>query len=161
MMKGLGTCLLLLVASFGYAADSQVYVSDAGNIESPPWQILRFDGDGANPAVFIKDNLNWPQDIVFLEDSGTVLVSNLGSGRITKHDIATGAYLGDFATSIGGPTRMKIGPDSLLYVLQWVGNGRVRRYDRNGVSLGEFTSVGVPQSIGLDWDSAGNLYVSS
>jgi hypothetical protein len=56
---------------------------------------------------------------------------------------------------------MKIGTDSLLYVLQWSGNGKVRRYQQDGTYLGEFTSVGVPQSIGLDWDSNGNLFVSS
>lgn len=56
---------------------------------------------------------------------------------------------------------MKIGADSLLYVLQWSGNGKVRRYQLDGTYAGEFTSVGVPQSIGLDWDSNGNLYVSS
>ena len=56
---------------------------------------------------------------------------------------------------------MKIGPDSLLYVLQWSGNGKVRRYDLTGTYLGEFTATGVPQSIGLDWDSNNNLYVSS
>ena len=56
---------------------------------------------------------------------------------------------------------MKIGPDDLLYVLQWQGNGRVRRYQLDGTYMGEFTSVGVNESIGLDWDAAGNLYVSS
>jgi len=45
--------------------------------------------------------------------------------------------------------------------LQWNGNGRVLRYQLDGTYLGEFTSVGVSQSIGLDWDSSGNLYVSS
>ncbi|HEY6436326.1 MAG TPA: T9SS type A sorting domain-containing protein, partial [Ignavibacteriaceae bacterium] len=60
-----------------------------------------------------------------------------------------------------GPTRMKIGADSLLYVLQWSGNGRVRRYQLDGTYVGEFTSVGVAQSIGIDWDNDWNLYVSS
>ncbi|MBT8194840.1 MAG: hypothetical protein KJO64_00305, partial [Bacteroidia bacterium] len=81
--------------------------------------------------------------------------------KITRHNATTGAYISDFAGSIGGPTRMKIGPDSLLYVLQWTGNGRVRRYDLSGNYIGEFTSVSVGQSIGLDWDQNNNLYVSS
>jgi hypothetical protein len=138
-----------------------VYVSDAGNFNNPPWQILRFDGDGENPSVFIGDELDWPQDILFLDDFGTVLISNLGSGRITRHDASTGAYIDDFATGIGGPTRMKIGPGSLIYVLQWNGNGRVLQYGLDGTFVGEFTTVGVPQSIGIDWDGDGNLYVSS
>jgi len=90
-----------------------------------------------------------------------VLISNLNTGRITKYNSSTGEYIGDFATGIGGPTRMKIGADSLLYVLQWSGNGKVWRYQLDGTFVDEFTSVGVSQSIGIDWDGDGNLYVSS
>ncbi len=56
---------------------------------------------------------------------------------------------------------MKIGPDGLLYVLQWRGDYLVLRFELDGTPLGAFTSVGVKESIGLDWDSDGNLYVSS
>ncbi len=146
-----------LVCSQSY----DIYVSDAGNFDKPPWQILKFNQQGENPTVFIDTHLNWPQDILFLEDINTVLISNLGSGTITKHDANTGAYIGDFAKDISGPTRTKLGPDGLLYVLQWTGNGKVLRFNLDGNNLGEFTKVGVPQSIGLDWDAQGNLYVSS
>ena len=90
-----------------------------------------------------------------------MLISNLNTGRITKYNSTTGEFIGDFATGIGGPTRMKIGADSLLYVLQWAGNGKVKRYQLDGTFVDDFTSVGVPQSIGIDWDNDGNLYVSS
>ena len=151
--------LLLSINTFGQ--DLEIYVSDAGNFSNPPWKILKFDENGENPEIFIDTVLAWPQDIVFLEDQQVVLISNLSSGRITKYNSSTGDYIGNFATGIAGPTRMKIGADSLLYVLQWSGNGKVRRYQLNGTFVDEFTSVGVPQSIGLDWDSNGNLYVSS
>ena len=151
--------LVLSVSAFGQ--NTAVYVSDAGNFDTGPWQILKFDENGDNPEVFINDNLGWPQDIVFLEDAGTVLISNLSSGRITRHHAETGTYINDFASVPGGPTRMKIGQDGFLYVLQWNGNGRVLRFQLDGSYLGEFTSVGVSQSIGLDWDTGGNLYVSS
>ena len=120
---------VLLLASNTFCQIIEVYVSDAGNFSSPPWQILKFDENGENPEVFINSNLAWPQDIVFIEDQDIVLISNLNSGTITKHNSATGAFIENFATGISGPTRMKIGADdSLLYVLQWSGNGRVRRY---------------------------------
>lgn len=152
---------LLLLAADLRAQDIEIYVSDAGNFNSPPWQILKFDKNGENPQVFINQHLGWPQDIVFLDVANTVLISNLSTGRITRYDAETGAYIDDFAAVPGGPTRMKIGADKLLYVLQWGGNGRVIRYQLDGTYLGEFTSVGVSQSIGLDWDGDGNLYVSS
>ena len=139
----------------------EIYVSDAGNFNNPPWKILRYDEDGQNPEVYINSNLGWPQDIVFLEDDNVVLVSNLNTGVIAKYNSSNGAFIGAFASGIGGPTRMKIGKDGLLYVLQWSGNGRVLRYQLDGTLVGEFTSVPVNESIGLDWDTGGNLYVSS
>jgi sugar lactone lactonase YvrE len=152
---------VLLFTSNTFCQNLEIYVSDAGNYSNPPWKILKFDENGENPEIFINTNLAWPQDIVFMEEQQVVLISNLNTGRITKYNSTTGQYVEDFATGIGGPTRMKIGEDSLLYVLQWSGNGKVRRYQLDGTFVDEFTTVGVAQSIGIDWDSSGNLYVSS
>jgi len=164
MKRSILLLLVLLVANT-YLIHGQtaynIYVSDAGNFTTGPYQILKFDPTGNNPQVFIDTNLAWPQDILFLEDQGVVLISNLSTGEINRHDAQTGAYINHFATGIGGPTRLKIGQDDLIYVLQWVGNGKVWRYNQDGTFVDEFTSTGVSQSIGLDWDAAGNLYVSS
>lgn len=140
---------------------TNIYVSDAGDFDKPPWQILKYDQNGENPEVFINTNLAWPQDILFIEDQGIVLVSNLNENNICAFDLESGAFIKEFATGISGPTRMKIGPDGLLYILQWSGSGRVVRYTLNGNRRGEFTNFGLSQSIGLDWDKEGNLYVSS
>jgi hypothetical protein len=153
--------VFLLLSTNVLGQSAEVYVSDAGNFSTPPWKIMKFDENGENQQIFITENLGWPQDIVFLDDDNTVLVSNLSSVNITRYNATTGAYINDFASVPGGPTRMKIGKDGLLYVLQWSGNGRVLRYQLNGSFVDEFTNVGVSQSIGLDWDAAGNLYVSS
>lgn len=143
------------------APRTDIYVSDAGNLGSPPFKIFRFDENGENAEVFISQNLAWPQDILFLEDQEVVLISNLNSGNINRHNANTGEFIDSFATGISGPTRIKIGSDNLLYVLQWSGNGIVLRYQLDGTFVDQFTDVGVTQSIGLDWDSSGNLYVSS
>jgi len=161
-MKNLMLAMCVLLApALAVGQTFEVYVSDAGNFAGPPWQILKFDQNGENPEVFIDQNLAWPQDIVFLEDAGTVLVSNLNSNRIDRYNAETGAYIDIFASNLSGPTRMKIGADNLLYVLPWSGDGKVRRYQLDGTFAGDFTSIGVSQAIGLDWDSSGNLYVSS
>lgn len=156
-------CLIILVGIFGQlnAQDYSIYVSDAGNYNNPPWQIIKYDANGENPVKFISDQLAWPQDILFLEDKNEVLISNLNSGRICRHNATTGAYINNFASGLSGPTRMKIGADGLLYVLQWNGSGHVNRYQLDGTFVDVFTSDGLPQSIGLDWDTDGNLYVSS
>ncbi len=144
------------------AQEFYTYVSDAANFSGGDFKIVQFDTNGENPIVFINEELAWPQDIVFLEDVDRVLVSNLNSGRITKYNSRTGAYIEDFATVAGGPTRMKIGDDGLLYVLQWSNSfNKVLRYQLDGTLVDEYTDVGVIQSIGIDWDDSGNLYVSS
>lgn len=138
----------------------EYYISDAGDVGSPPFQILKYI-DGQDPVRFTNQNLDWPQDIVFLEDQEVVLISNLNSGSISRHNANSGEFIDFFARGIDGPTRMKIGRDGLLYVLQWRGNGLVKRYNLDGSFVDDFTSVGVSQSIGIDWDAQGNLYVSS
>lgn len=153
--------IMILILTNASAQSFDIYVSDAGNLNQPPWQILKYDESGQNPEVFIDENLNWPQDILFLEDSNLVLISNVGIGRINAYDANTGDFISVFANGIADPTRMKIGPDGLIYVLQWAGNGKVRRYELDGTYVGEFTSTGVNASIGMDWDKHGNLYISS
>jgi len=151
---------IVLISQNIYSQVTEVYVSDVNDF-SAPWKILKYDENGENPDTFITTNLAWPQDILFLEDQNVVLISNFNSGRITKYNSSTGEYIENFATGISGPTRMKIGKDSLLYVLQWDGSNLVKRYRLDGTFLDNFTSVGVPQSIGIDWDDDGNLYISS
>lgn len=146
---------------FSQVKESKIYVSDAGNFQNGPWQILKFDVDGTNQQLFTAEKLGWPQDIVFLEEQGIALISNFSLNSISRHNALNGDFIDLFATGIAGPTRMKIGGDSLLYVLQWNGVGKVMRFKLDGTPLGAFTETGVQQSIGLDWDAAGNLYVSS
>jgi hypothetical protein len=143
------------------APRTEIYVSDVGPQRGPPFQILKYDENGENPEIFTKENLNKPQHILFLEDQEVALISNFGSNTIGRYNANTGAYIDAFSTSISGPTRIKIGPDDLIYALQWTGNGLVKRYQQDGTFVDDFTSVAVSQSIGLDWDKDGNLYVAS
>jgi hypothetical protein len=154
------TISALLLALSSHGQSYEVYISDAGNF-GPPNQIIKVDENGENAMVFADEELDWPQDIIFLEDQNLMIVSNLNSNKITQYNASTGAYVGDFATGINGPTRMVIGEDSLLYVLQWSGTNPVLRYQLDGTLKDEFTSIGINSSIGIAWDDAGNLYISS
>ncbi|MBZ0328047.1 MAG: T9SS type A sorting domain-containing protein [Altibacter sp.] len=156
---------LLISTSLLSSQNLAVYVSDAANFNSGPYQIAKFDASGNYEGALIRveDGLVWPQDIIFLDSEEAVLISNLSAaGIISKHNWSNGDLIENFAEGLGGPTRMKIGPDGLLYVLQWSNTiNKVLRYNLNGTFVDEFTSVGVSQSIGIDWDSNGDLYVSS
>jgi sugar lactone lactonase YvrE len=151
----------LLWAACLQAQHYTVYVIDTPNFGLPPWQILQYDRDGRKPEVFIDHHLDWPHDILFLEDAGTVLVSNYNSGTVERFDAATGQHIDTFASGIPGPTRMKIGPDGLLYVLSASANARVKRFQLDGTLVDDFTSFGLPRCLGLAWDQRGYLYVSS
>jgi len=166
--KILITALLLLLSVGIIAQSPKIYVSDAGDLgNGGPYQILSYDIDGSNPQIFISDSafqslgIGWPQDILFLEEENVVLISNFIGSKITKHDANTGTYIEDFAAVIGAPTRMKLGADNLIYVVLWGGDGRVLRFELDGTFESEFTNTSVPQSVGFDWDSEGNLYVAS
>jgi len=151
----------LLWASNAFCQGYDIYVSDVPNFGQPPWQILKFDENGENPEVFITENLAWPHDIVFLEDANTVLISNFNSGSIDRYNADTGAFIDVFTSDVIAPTRMKIGADKLLYVIQGSGNGRVRRFQLDGTFVDDFTNLGLSRGLGMDWDSSGNLYVST
>jgi len=151
----------LLWASNAFCQGYDIYVSDVPNFGQPPWQILKFDENGENPEVFITENLAWPHDIVFLEDANTVLISNFNSGSINRYNAATGAFINVFTSDVIAPTRMKIGADKLLYVIQGSGNGRVRRFQLDGTFVDDFTNLGLSRGLGMDWDREGNLYVSA
>ena len=154
--------LIFIATHTVHAQDVKIYVSDAENFAANSGKILQYDIDGSNPQTFIDEELSWPQDIVFLADRNEVLISNLNSNRITKYNASTGAYIADFATVAGGPTRMEIGPDGLLYVIQWsTTDNKVLRFELDGTPAGEYTDVGVARSIGIAWDATGNLYISS
>ena len=104
------------------AQNYEVWVSDAGGFNNPPWFIYKFDGNGENAEEVMNqtDQIEWPEDIFFLEDENAVLISNISSNsNITKHNIDSGDFIEVFAEIPGGPTRMKLGADGLLYVLQW------------------------------------------
>lgn len=153
---------LYLFVSTTIYAQFEVYVT-SGNGPSAS-SVKKFDSNGNYVGDFIAPGtspLNWPQDILFIENDAIALVSGLNNNAIFRYNGTTGAFIDTFASTISGPTRMKIGADGYLYALEWSGGGRVMRYDLSGTFIDTFTNIGVTNSIGLDWDAAGNLYVSS
>lgn len=152
--------LFLFIAYFTNAQAYDIYVSDAGNWQTGPYKIMKYDHEGKNAEIFIENNIAWPQDILFLEDQGIVLISNLNTNDINKFNADTGEFIGKFADVPSGPTRMKI-KDNTLYVLSWRSPFQVVRFSLDGNPMENFTSQGTVQSIGMDWDDEGNLYVSS
>lgn len=136
-----------------------IYVCDLGVNRTGPPEIIVYRGNDKNFITLINTNLSSPQDIIFLEEEETILISNLGSNNINKFDINNGGFKGSFTTGLSGPTRMAIGPDNLLYVISWNG-GPVKRFKLDGTFVDDFTTS-INEAIGIAWDKLNNMYVSS
>ncbi|RIK52892.1 hypothetical protein DCC62_32670, partial [candidate division KSB1 bacterium] len=130
--------------------------------------VKRYDGQtGAYLGDFVKPNaggLNATQEVLFGLD-GHLLVSGRGNRHILKFDRYTGNFLGNFTSGydLDNPTKMTLGPDSLLYISQW---GQIKRKVARfnfstGVFVDEFTETDLNQGSGHAWDAAGNFYVAS
>lgn len=154
--------LFLITASSTLFAQFEVYVTSGNGATS---SVKKFDASGNYLGDFIAPGasaLDWPQDILFINNDTEAIVSSLNNNAIFRYDGATGAFIDTFASNISGPTRMKIGQDGLLYVLEWGGNdSRVLRYDLTGNFIDTFTNITVAQSIGIAWDVAGSVFISS
>lgn len=130
--------------------------------------VKRYHGQtGAYLGDFVRPNaggLNATQEVLFGLD-GHLLVSGRGNRHILKFDRNTGNFLGNFTSGyeLDNPTKMTVGPDSLLYISQWgQSKKKVARFKfSTGVFVDEFTETDLNQACGHAWDTGGNLYVAS
>lgn len=127
--------------------------------------VFHYDLIGNHLGEFIaagSGGLFGPEDIFFHPD-GSILVTGFGNTAIKRYDGSTGAFLGDFSSgyALATPSKMSMGPDSLLYVTQWgATQNKVVRFDLVGAFVDEFTSIGTPNGLGHFWDATGRFYIS-
>lgn len=154
--------ILFLIPLSAEAQNPDLYISSRTD-----HAVKRYDGNtGQFKGNFVpsgRGGLSRPQEVLFHPD-GSLLVTGRDNPSILRYDGQTGAFLGNFTSgyTLDNPTKTVVGPDSLLYVAQWGSfqNKVVRFNFQTGQFVDEFTSVGVPQGCGIDWDSTGNLYVA-
>lgn len=137
-----------------------VFVSSRGNNS-----VKTYDLEGKYLGNFVAPGyggLSGTEDILFHPD-GRILVSGFQNTAIKSYDGESGVYLGDFSSgySLATPSKMSIGPDSLIYVTQWgATQNKVVRFDLDGNFVDEFTAVGVPNGLGHIWDANGDFYIA-
>ncbi len=154
-------CCLLMLNGLGSIAQPDFYVANRdGN------NILRYDMDGNFKGEFVKTGLGGlsrPQEVLFHPHDGSLLVTGFQNAQIKQYDGTTGAFLGDFSSgfALTNPTKMIIGPDSMLYVSQWGGQTKIIRFDLQGNFIDEFSDISVPEGCGMAWDKESNLYVTT
>jgi hypothetical protein len=100
------------------------------------------------------------EDILF-HPNGSVLVTGYNSNAIKEYDGISGNFLGNFSMgyTLTGPSKMTIGPDSLIYVTQWGGDYSIVRFDLNGNYVDQFTGA-LNNALMHLWDADTNFYVA-
>jgi hypothetical protein len=158
---GVTILILFLYSIVGIAQDSfEVYVNSRGT-----HSIKKYNEAGNYLEDFISSGsggLSNPEDILFHPD-GSVLITGFSNQYIKQYDGITGSYLGNFSSgyNLAGPSKMSIGPDSLIYVTQWgETQNKVVRFSLDGVFVDEYTSIGAPKGLGHLWDEDKNFYIA-
>ncbi len=149
---------LLLTPLFLHAQNYEVFVS--GRTTST---VKKYDELGTYLGDFVTSGLGGlaqTEDILFHPD-GSVLVSGFGSSAIKRYDGITGAFMGDFSSgyTLSQPSKMAMGPDSLIYITQWAGDSSVVRFDLNGNFVDQFTGA-LNSALMHLWDADTNFYVT-
>lgn len=127
--------------------------------------VKNYDLEGKYLGNFVAPGyggLSGTEDILFHPD-GRILVSGFQNTAIKSYDGESGLYLGDFSNgyTLATPSKMSIGPDSLIYVTQWgTTQNKVVRFDLDGNFVDEFTNVGVSNGLGHIWDIYGDFYIA-
>lgn len=152
--------MLIFNGSLSSQSTFEIYVSSRGT-----HSVKKYDMNGDYLGDFVESGaggLSTTEDILFHPD-GSVLVSGFGNNTIKQYDGVSGEYLGDFSTgySLLSPSKMSIGPDSLIYITQWSSTqNKVARFTLEGDYYDEFTSVGISNGLGHVWDVDNNFYVA-
>jgi WD40 repeat protein len=161
MKKLLLFSTLVLVCQFTFAQPTYEILASSRGTNS----VKQYDINGNYVGDFVANGsggLATTEDILF-HPNGTVLVTGYNNTTIKQYDGISGNYIGDFTGGypLSNPSKMSIGPDSLIYVTQWgATQNKVARFDLGGAFVDEFTSINVSNGLGHVWDAGRNFYIA-
>jgi hypothetical protein len=120
--------------------DGNIIMSVARDVDS----FVAFDLTVRSEELIETQGLNTPENIV-LDSNGDLLVTNVGSGNITRYD-ARGSFLGEFigagSGGLGTPSCITVGPDGNIYICSR-DTDQVLRYDGDtGAFIDVFIEAG-------------------
>ncbi len=153
-----GICVLAAAAS---SASADVRVGDifSANLNGNRVSQHRADGTLVTNSFTSGSTLAGPTGICYGPD-GNLYVASSSANRVQKYNGLTGAYIGDFVTSVSRPFSCIFGPDGSFYVSSL---NTVRRYDGTTGAFLNLAASGTNLStaIGLRFGSDNLLYVVS
>jgi len=139
---------VLLLMAFRVQADT-VYVANfyAGSIQ-------KFITNGTGTAFAFS--VNSPEQMI-CDSAGNLYLANYGDSTVLK--FSTDGVRSAFCSTVGGANGLAFDKGGNLYVANFDG-GTIDKFSPTGTSLGTFAS-GLVHPIGLIFDTASNLYVST
>jgi hypothetical protein len=133
-LGGLNNSILDNIRDVAFHPNGTVLVTNAGTTGNALNTVQQFTSTGAYMGVFAFDMLNSPYNMLFR--SNDLLISNSsGVNDITKHNINTGVYLGNFlGSALNFPQQMISLPGGKVGVAEFSGVlSGIRIYDSLGV----------------------------
>lgn len=117
------------------------------------------------PVVVMLAAAGWIACLGTTAHADELLVTSFFSDRVSRYDLATGAFLGslDPAAGLNNPLSTRLGPDGRLYVAS-EGNNSIMRFNVDGSYIDTFVpsgSGGLNGPTGMTWGPDGNMYVPS
>ena len=158
--------LIIILFTFGFISpvisQSQYLLVSSRNGDV----VQRFNGETGEYiddfVTFRSGRLSAPQEILLI--NGKLLITGRFNQSILSYDGVTGEFIGNFSSGylLDGPTKMTLGPDSLLYISQWgpTKTKVVRFRSDDGTFVDEFTNIDLTQGMGHAWDSFGNVFIA-
>jgi DNA-binding beta-propeller fold protein YncE len=140
-----------------------IYVADYFNN-----RVIKFDSDGnvitqRGSAGSGDGQFQNPQDVA-IDSLGKLYVTDTNNHRIQKFD-SNGQFILKWGTQGSGhgqlafPSRLAFDSNDILYVTE-PDNGRVQKFDTNGQFVGTIAEGQLSFPVGIDLDSANNVYVA-
>jgi DNA-binding beta-propeller fold protein YncE len=140
--------LLLSGSAFAETVYVSNYFSDS---------ITAFDPTTNTSTTFGAGDVNMPTGMAFYD--GNLYVANAGNDKIEEFS-ASGAFLGDVASTGSDPTGLAFDAAGNLYVAN-TGSGTVVKYSGLGGTISDTTVLsGLNGPVGLAFDKKNDLYVA-
>jgi streptogramin lyase len=148
--------------------DGKLYLTNYEDNGQRGGQVVRFDADGSNLAVFVASSaggLNNPAGIDFGPD-GDVYVSSYNTDQVLQFDGLTGEFVQTVISDAEGARGVTFGPDGRLFVASLWGNNVLvlgpisasRDYVAGNASLDQRLAPNDFADAGSIWENFGAVY---
>lgn len=154
------------VTTYATTAPRELTVDSAGNVYSYEMTagfagiIRRFNPSGFQTLAFVPAGLGSPNGLLGMAvpvAGGDIFMTDFDNRRVVRYN-ASGTGIIAFWHTVGHPSKIRVGPDGHLNVVD-TENMMMRKYTLVGAEVLSFKLGDMSSTEGLDIDVAGNYYI--